>query len=225
MGINGALSVVSNILVQVGVASGETALVIVTQGLSQFISFFAQTWLQYGLAFLSLRWARTGVPQAGDFFAIGPYYLRALGVTLVTYLIFGLIAAVFAGIPAGVGAVIGGKPEHALIGALGGGLLFGVPIMTYVGLTLYLAAFFLLDRQAGVFESISFSNRFMSGNRLAIFLAMLVVGVAGSMVVVLTCCIGSIAVVPFGGLLSAVAYLKITGQPLFQPTVVGAHKP
>lgn len=217
MGINVGISIGTSILTNIGAFSGEPAVMVITQIIGQIISFFGQTWLQYGLMFTALRWARTGTIQVNDFFAVGPFYLRALGqVFLTNLLIFGVLA-MFAGIPAGVAAAAQAR-DGILIAALIGGLI-SLPLLIYIGLSLFLSSYFLVDRRQGVIESMGSSNRYMLGNRGGMFLAGLVVGSLGLLVGIITCCIGFLVVAPFGSLMASVAYLRITGQPVHQVTM------
>ena len=57
----------------------------------------------------------------------------------------------------------------------------------------------------------------MQGNKLTVFLTMIVTGVLSMFVVVCTCYIGIIFVYPFYGVMGAVIYLLATGQPLLNP--------
>lgn len=214
MGINVGINIGTSILTNIGAFSGEPAIMVITQIIGQIISFFGQTWLQYGLMFTALRWARTGTIQVNDFFAVGPFYLRALGqVFLTNLLIFGVLA-LFAGIPAGVAAAAQAR-DGILIAALIGGLI-SLPLLIYIGLSLFLSSYFLVDRRQGVIESMGSSNSYMSGNRGGMFLAGLVVGSLGLLFGIVTCCVGFIVVAPFGSLMASVAYLRITGQPVYR---------
>ena len=68
-------------------ASGEPVIVIAFQFFNQAISFLLQTWLSLGIAYFGLKLARTGRAEISDFFAVGPFYLRGLGMTLLIALI------------------------------------------------------------------------------------------------------------------------------------------
>jgi len=221
-GINVGLSILTNIFVQIGAATGEPAVMIAMQVVGQGISFLGQTWLQLGLALTTLRWCRTGQIQVGDFFAVGPFYLRGLGVTFLTNLMIFGILLVLCGIPALI-AIPFNEPVAIAIAAAAGALV-AMPLVIYVALSVYLGSYFIMDRNAGVIDALKMSNQFMTGNRMSIFVTGLVVGLLGGLVILFTCCIGMIGVVPYGGLVAAVAYMKITGQQMYQPIAVSGVK-
>ena len=198
-------------------ASREPVIVIAFQVFNQTISFLLQTWLSLGIAYFGLKLARTGQAQISDFFAIGPFYLRGLGMTLlIALLVFG--ALVICALPAlGVLLAQGGpsgvedNPVPIIIaGVLG--LLALFVVASWITLRLYLSFPFILDRNMGVFEAMSHSDTYMSGNKLVMFAVVLIVGMASGMFACVTCYIGIILVYPFGGILTAVAYLMATGQ-------------
>lgn len=217
MGVNFGLSMVGNIAVQLGAASQELSIIIVTQVFSNVLNFLGQTWIQLGLACTALRWARTDQIQVGDLFAVGPFYLRGLGMGFLTNLIVGLVLFVCA-IP--VLATIPLQNEVASVVAGIAGLLVFLPIAIWIFLSLYLSQFFIIDRNLSIVESMKQSNAYMADNRGPIFLTGVVAGVCSLLAIVFTCCIATLVVVPFMGLMSAVAYLKITGQPLYNPPAV-----
>jgi hypothetical protein len=215
MGINIGISIITNIFVQIGAATGEPAVIIATQLIGQIIGFFGQTWLQFGRDLTALRWCRTGQIQVNDYFAVGPYYLRALGMTFLSGFLFVCIALVLVGIPAAI--AIPFREPAAIVIAAAAGAVVAIPLILYLFLSFYLAPYFIFDRNAGVIDSLKLSYQYMSGNRLTMFLTGLVVGLLGFAVMIFTCCLGSLAVVPFSALVASVAYLKITGQQLYQP--------
>lgn len=215
MGINVGLRVLTYVFVQIGAATGKPAIMIAMLFVVIIIIFFGQVWLQFGLALTALRWGRTGQIQVGDYFAVGPYYLRGLGLTFLTILMIFGILLVLCLIPALI-AVPFGEPAAIVIAAVIGALV-AMPFVIYVALSVYLATYFVLDRNVGVVDALKMSNQFMAGNRMTMFVTGMVVGVVGGLAILVTCCFGSLAVVPFGGLLAAVAYLRITGQAIYQP--------
>ena len=198
-------------------ASREPVAVIAFQFVNQMISFLLQTLDQPGNRLLRHRLVRTGRAQVSDFFAIGPYYLRGLGMTLlIALIVFGVI--VLCALPAlGVLLAQGGpsgvedNPVPIIIaGVLG--VLVAVVAMIWITLRLYLGLPFILDRNMGVFEALRNSDTYMSGNKLVMFAVLLIVGLASGAFTCVTCYIGLIFVYPYGGILTAVAYLTATGQ-------------
>jgi len=73
--------------------------------------------------------------------------------------------------------------------------------------------FLIVDRNVGILESLSISRELMQGNKLTL-LAIWILGVVGTLVVVLfTCGLGIFVAAPYMALLSPVIYLAVTGQP------------
>ena len=198
-------------------ASGEPVIVIAFQFFNQVISFLLQTWLSLGIAYFGLKLARTGRAEISDFFAVGPFYLRGLGMTLlIALIVFGVI--LLCAIPAlGILIAQGGpsgvedNPVPIIVaGVLG--VLAAIVVATWITLRVYLGYPFILDRNMGVFEALRNSDTYMSGNKLVMFAVGLIVGMASGLFTCVTCYIGIIFVYPFGGVLTAVAYLMATGQ-------------
>jgi phage FluMu protein Com len=203
-------------------ASGEPALVVTFQVLNQLLSVLLQTWLNMGIAYVGLRLVRTGQVQVSDFFAIGPYYLRGLGMTLLIALIaFGAVAICLLpalgvllaqGGPAGVQA----EPIPIIVAA-SLGVLAAVVAVTWVMLRAYLGYPFILEQNLGVVEALRQSDLYMRGNKLLMFAVLLIVGMASGLFTCATCYVGIIFVYPYGGVLTAVAYLTATGQFRAEP--------
>ncbi len=94
---------------------------------------------------------------------------------------------------------------------LGGLILLIVPGIIFA---LMFSQFYylILDRDVGVMESLSLSRQITEGNKLtlfAIYLLMIPLSIAG----LLACCVGIVVVAGFFGVLHAVVYLAMTGQP------------
>ncbi|NIL96163.1 MAG: hypothetical protein GTO62_03225 [Planctomycetales bacterium] len=113
--------------------------------------------------------------------------------------------------------------------------MFG--LITFVGLVLCIVPgvilalmfsqfyFLILDRRLGVMDSLSYSNQIMQGNKLTLFAIILVTILLGAAVVVCTCGVGLLAVLPFLGLLYPVVYLAITAQPTADRLAAGMARP
>jgi hypothetical protein len=200
-------------------ASGEIAAVVLFQIFSNVLGFMVQTWMNIGVLYFGIRLARTGQATVGDFFAIGPYFLRGLGINLLIGLICGCLA-VLCLLPAlGVFIAMGGpngfqdNPAPVVVAGLIGGLVAAV-LLTWISMRVYLGVAFLVDRNTGVVESLSHSDTYMNGNKLTVFLTMLAVSLLGGLFVLVTCCLGIIFFNPYLGVLGAVIYLTATGQPI-----------
>lgn len=198
-------------------ASGEPVMVVTFQFLNQVFSFLLQTWFNMGIAYVGIQLVRTGRVQVSDFFAIGPYYWRGLGMMFLIGLIaFGVVAICLLpalGVLLGQGGPDGiqGNPVPMIIAAVFG-VLTAVVAVTWVMLRAYLGYPFILDRNMGVFEALRHSDMYMSGNKLVMFAVLLIVGLASGLFTCATCYVGIIFVYPYGGVLTAVAYLTATGQ-------------
>lgn len=198
-------------------ASRETALVIAYQFTNQVLAIMVQTWLNLGIAYCGIRLVRTGRVQVGDFFAVGPYYLRGFGMTLlVGLLVVGAVLVCL--LPAlAVFLAVGGPNGFednpvptVVVGLIGAGV--AIIVAAWITFRAYLGIPFILDRNLGVMDALRSSDKYMSGNKLIMFAVMLIVGMASGVFMCLTCYIGIILVYPFGGVLTAVAYLTATGQ-------------
>lgn len=200
-------------------ASGEISAVVLFQIFSGVLNFVVQTWMNIGVLYFGIKLARTGQATVGDFFAIGPYFLRGLGIGLLIGLICGCLILLCLLPALGIFVATGGpnafenNPVPTVVAGLIGGV-FAVALAIWISMRVYLGLAFLVDRNTGVMDSLSHSDTYMRGNKLTTFLLMLVVSIVGGLFVVITCCIGIIFFNPYLGLLSAVVYLSATGQPI-----------
>ncbi|MBN2476988.1 MAG: Com family DNA-binding transcriptional regulator [Pirellulales bacterium] len=150
---------------------------------SNVINNLFQIWLNIGLALYFLRIARGQRVELSELFRGGPYFLPVLGASILM----------------GLACVVG----------------FLACIVPGVIVALMFSQFYylILDRNAGVIESLTLSHQITTGNKLTLFLIGLVSGLGGLVVVVFTCGLGLLVVGPFLTLLSPVIYLAMTGQP------------
>lgn len=72
----------------------------------------------------------------------------------------------------------------------------------------------VLDRNLGVMDSFNEAKEITNGNKMTLFVLWLLAGLGAGLVNALTCGLGGLVTGPFMGLMSAVAYLRMTGQPL-----------
>jgi tetrahydromethanopterin S-methyltransferase subunit F len=94
-------------------------------------------------------------------------------------------------------------------------LILAMPVIVAVvsfTLSVYVAEYFIIDRAAGVLESIRLSWRYMSRNRLGLASALIMTGIAAFAATFVTCGLASVMVPPYFALLSAAYYLAATGQ-------------
>ncbi|MHC4177835.1 MAG: hypothetical protein ACYSWU_10025 [Planctomycetota bacterium] len=154
---------------------------LITQALNIVAAVFL-LWFNIGLSLFFLKTARGQPAALGDIFvAPGPYYLRVLGATILFFLMY-LVGLALCIVP---------------------GVILALMFSQYL--------FLIVDRNVGVTDSLSISKEITTGNKLMLFLIILV-GAGLSMLGFMACCVGIVPVAAFLGLLNAVIYLAMTGQ-------------
>ncbi len=221
LAISMGVGMVNGILQGIAEATGQDVVKYAVTIVEQLAGFAVNTFLQLGMLLFGLRLARTGTARVSDLFAAGPFYPRGL-------LLFFVITLIFYGsmlvclIPALV--TIPTAQEPLIIGAFAIFGILALGVGTYVMLRMTLAGAFLLDQDTSVTEALRLSDRFMTGNKVTTFLLGLVTGLIGMLVVLVTCCIGSVVVVPFIiGILNPTIYLLATGQAVHDPQAIPRH--
>jgi phage FluMu protein Com len=142
----------------------------------------AITWIQMGALGVFLKIARGQPTSVGEIFSGGPQYWSFLGATVLVQL------------------------------AVGFGMLFCYVPGIILALMFSQYAFLIIDRNVPAVDSLSLSNRITRASKLMLFVVWLLASLVGGAVAMITCGIGYLAVIPFIMLLSAVIYLRITGQ-------------
>ena len=145
-------------------------------------------------------------------FNVGPHYARVLGLTFL--IVFGfLILFVTCLVPIFIAADAVGEEEAILIGAA---VLIPLSLVfIFVSVVTILSNYFIVDRDAGVIDSIKLSFKFMRGNILLVILMMILVFIVGGAASILTCGIGFLVFSsPYLTLLLTTFYLQATGQPI-----------
>jgi hypothetical protein len=173
------------------------------------VSLLVQTWLGIGMSRGMLRIAR-GQPVSFEvLFSGGRYLLTTILAWLVVILLLlgaFLVPVALAGV---FTTMLRDQPATVL-------LVFVVCSFALLGLLLYLSArlmqfyFLVIDRDAGVVDSIQRSWRYTRGHAgtiILVYLTEVAVFVAG----LLACCVGWIFAIPFNNLLSVVVYLSLFG--------------
>ena len=79
-------------------------------------------------------------------------------------------------------------------------------------LRLFLTIFFIVDRNASIFEACEQSTLYMRGNKLQAFLVTFVGGLLVGLVALVTCGLGIVFAYPFMEVVQAMIYSKATGQ-------------
>lgn len=217
-----AMQVVAQIGAFAAQATGELSVVLTFQIVNTLFGVLIQSWVNLGLLYFALRLSKGLPATVGDMFSIGRYYLRGLGIMFVSYLIYAGILLIGLLPAAGTFFALGGWPvvknDPTIVMLVGlGGFLLALAGFLWIFLRLFLALPFLLDRDAGVLESLQSSDVFMRGNKLVVFLMFLVASMVGGMAALCTCYLGLMAVYPYMAILVAVVYLGATGQLAPQP--------
>lgn len=186
----------------------------------------AWLWLGQGIPFLKI--ARREPAILADLFAAGPYLLTAILATLLflglaalpCLIVYGIIEALLVGaggeslvatvrglLPARTPRTVA-EVESVLIVLLGlPAVAVGVALASFFAVRVRLRTFplLILDRGAGVFESIRLAIRLSRGRvapLVVIHLAQFTINFAGW----LLCCAGLFVTLPLTGLISAVTY-------------------
>ena len=159
-------------------------------------------WIGIGETLFFLKVARGHPVNFGELFQGGPWFLTTL----------------FAGILAGLAVFLG------LMLCIVPGIIFALMFSQFW--------YVIVDRNAGIIESLGLSKRLTDGNKvtlLGIYLLVFLINLGG----LLACCIGLLFTASFTTLLGAVIYLALTGQPTadmqyragFVPFAPGAGPP
>ena len=141
------------------------------------------SWLFLGQSIFFLKLARSQEPEIGDIFTGGPYFMAYI----LAMMLFMLM------------------------------VYFGLVLCIVPGIIVMLMFsqfyFLIIDRNAGVIDSLTMSKDLMAGNKLMLLAIYTVGGLVGMVLVLITCGLGLFVVGPYLALMSAVIYLTITGQP------------
>lgn len=97
------------------------------------------------------------------------------------------------------------------LATLGGFILLIVPGII-IFLMLSQAMYMVVDQGADIPGALRKSVEVTDGNKWTLFVTYLVVGIAGTVITILTCFIGALFVMPYAVLLGVVIYLGMTGQ-------------
>jgi hypothetical protein len=170
------------------------------------VGLIAYSWIEAGLALVTVRLCRGVSVQATDIFSGGPYTVRVVLLNLLR----GVINVTISIVCALIGQALAMAADEPAVGAVGS-LLANVTNYI-VTLLLLLTTFFIVDRNLDVLRAVSTSMQFMRGNKLTVFGLHLVSGLCVVGVVLLTCGVGALFILPFYLALHAVIYMLATGQ-------------
>lgn len=192
-------------------SAGPVVRVAVSTGLQAFNLLFTPI-LTLGLVVPSLILLRTGTTVPGDFLRFKDFYGTELFKSLLVFVLL-LPAQLAIQVPLELMNDVRNGDEVLRILALMAALFpvaFG--FILFVLIVFALSTAFIADRGAGAIESLQLSWQFMRGNRITLFLLMLVVAFAGGLFLCCTLGFGSVLISPFFVLMTTVTYLQVTGQ-------------
>jgi len=178
-----------------------------------------QMWIAIGQALFLLRVARGQTAPFGEVFRGGSLLLTVLLSSLAFGLVLGGVVALGL-IPGGL--AMAAAPGNPMVGPLVLGLGFVIAMIAVIVLALRLSQYYYLvvDRGAGVMESLRLSLEVTRGNEGNIFVIGFMTGLI-NLAGALACGVGLIFTIPFTALLFPVMYLALTGQPIADPLASG----
>jgi len=175
--------------------------------LGSLATMFISAWVAVGTIRFFLGVVRGHEPPVGDVFIGGPQFVPFL----IAQMLFSLIVGAIFLIGAAPGMVVG------LVWAWLGGVVgwFGMVVASGASVFLFLmfsqAFFLIVDRNMQVIEALQESKRLTDGNKVYLFV-LLVLVVVLKMLAVIPLGLGLLVAMPFISLLYAVIYLRISGQ-------------
>jgi len=215
--ILGAVADIAADMIKINIGNESTAflLKVISYCLMTF-RYLLQWYLILGAIRLCLYIARGGTGfHTSLMFPPFMLYLKMIGISIITACIsWGIMLP--AAIPYFIWLFNGGPAAPAdysvfLIVAI----CFALPCycaVLWITTRLYLAPFFLADRNTGVIESLSSAWNASSGNFWMLLLTIFVLGIL-SFLGFFLCCVGIFLTIAFAILGGVLAYLQLTGQP------------
>ena len=210
MGI-GMLFTVLLTALQVTMAGDRIAFNIFYFGLN-LLSAVIQIWLGIGMTRGLIKIVR-GEPVSFDVvFSGGRYLLTTILASILVVVLF--FAAGIIPILAVVATMFALRNQGSLAGGVIAVACFGLVLFLVVYLSARLKTFYylIIDRDAGVIESIGLAweiSRGRVGTIIVVYLLQFVVILAG----VLAVCVGLVFAIPFANLLMVVTYVALLGKP------------
>lgn len=178
-----------------------------------------QLWIGTGQALFLLRIARGQDASFGEVFRGAPYMLTVIFASLAFFLILGGVVALGL-IPGGLAmAVAPGNPMAGPV-VIGLGLVVACVALIIIALRLSQYYYLIIDRGAGIMESLRVSLEVTRGNAGNIFVIGFMTGLV-NLAGLLACGVGLLFTLPFTALLIPVMYLALTGQPIADPRSPG----
>ena len=147
------------------------------------VNIFVSAWFMVGMTRVQLRVASGGDADFADLFNAGGHYWRALGATLLYYLMIGIPAGLAVGLAAGLAVNLETPiPFFVVIPPL-------FVYVTVLGLGLLFYLFLLIDQNCGPVESLRQSWKLTKGHKGKLFVFLLI-STALNLLGVLVCCVG-----------------------------------
>ena len=179
---------------------------VAVQLVTQIVSIF----LSLGSAIYLLKMARGQPASLLDLFGGFPYLLRAFGaLILLGLIVLGVVTPCF--LPGLISAIAIDIESPLTIGLLIVGGLIAAFLATVLSLMFGLYLYAMVDRDAGVIESLTISRQITAGNRLVLFLIYILAGLI-AMLGVCAFCLPVFFTLGFSMLMLAVSYLSMSGQ-------------
>lgn len=173
------------------------------------VTMLFEIWMGIGLAMFFLKKARGQAVEISEVFKGLPYFGNILVASILVGVLMLAILAVCL-IPAAIAAFVS---KEVAIGLVVVGAIVAVVLIWYVGLVVSQFKYLVIDRNAGIIESLQTLRTLMEGNKLTLLLIQLVSGLIIVAATILTCGLGALVVAPYFAMMDAVIYLTITGQP------------
>jgi uncharacterized membrane protein len=174
-----------------------------------FVSLILQAWLGIGMNLLLIKIVRGEQVSFDQLFSGGRYLLKVILAGIVMFVMFfgAVLVPVFF---ASVGfAALRNQPVAGIL-ILVVCIVLLVFLMIYVGARLLQFYFLIIDRDAGVIESIQLAwqiTRGKAGTIILVYLMQFVLAVLG----ILALCVGLVFTIPLSNLLLVVTYLALVG--------------
>jgi hypothetical protein len=206
--LNWLYQLATNLLSQGIQNAGSAGLAVTAVFLLFAVGIVFQSWLTLGQSLTLLKVVQRRDTGFTDVFAGGPFLLRLLVLVLLS-----LVALFLAGlllIPALALFAFPRNNQGLVYGQVALGVLVGIGIL-YVVIRFSQFLFVMIDRNAGLIESLTLSARLTKGHALRIFLIWIVAGLI-NLCGFMACLVGLIYTMPLTMVMGAVTYVSLCGK-------------
>jgi hypothetical protein len=170
-----------------------------------------QFWLTIGQTVALLKVARGEDAEVGDVFRGGAYLLRYVGASIVLGLAFLAVFGVCMAPGGLVFALGGGEATTAGVVALVMGGVVGIVAWIVLAVRFYQYQYLIIDRNAGVMESLRLSWEMTRGHTLVLIGLAIIAGLI-AMSGYFACLVGLIFTIPLSMLIYACIYVALNGE-------------